>query len=157
MLYTFASPDTDIPPVATDPCNPSPCGLNAECRNGICNCISEYRGDPYRECRPECIQNSDCPYDKACANNKCINPCNGICGQNAECAVVNHIATCSCIQDYEGDPFTLCKRVQSECLNLSIICRFLLEKNPVLLKETNLTILRLDSACQTLRTLPLRT
>lgn len=117
LLYTFAFPGTDIPPVATDPCNPSPCGLNAECRNGICNCISEYRGDPYRECRPECIQNSDCPYDKACANNKCISPCNEICGQNAECAVVNHIATCSCTQDYEGDPFTLCKRVQSEFLN----------------------------------------
>lgn len=102
-------------PVPSDPCSPSPCGPNALCRNGACTCASEYRGNPYEGCYPECVQNSDCSYDKACSNNKCADPCTGICGQNAECAVVNHIPTCSCIQNYEGDSFTLCKPVRSEC------------------------------------------
>lgn len=115
FTHTFPFSDAEISPIISDPCNPSPCGPNAECTgNGVCKCIAEYRGDPYRECRPECVQNSDCSFDKACANNRCVNPCVGICGQNAECAVVTHIATCSCIQNYEGDPFTLCQPVQRE-------------------------------------------
>lgn len=101
-------------PVQSDPCHPSPCGPNAICRNAICSCINEYHGDPYQGCRPECIQNSDCTYDKACSNNKCVNPCIKICGQNAECTVINHIPTCNCLENYEGDPFNLCKPVRSE-------------------------------------------
>lgn len=135
---------TVAPPVPSDPCNPSPCGLNAQCSNGICSCITEYRGDPYRECRPECVQNSDCPYDRACANNKCVNPCVGICGQNAECSVVNHIATCSCTQNYEGDPFNLCRRVQREFLT------FVSNKQNLLLTKTNFIAFDLNSTRYTL-------
>ena len=98
-----------------DPCNPSPCGSNAICseRNhaAACQCIPEYFGDPYVACRPECIVNSDCPSDKACQRNKCIDPCPGTCGINAACRILNHIPTCSCIDGYIGDPFTSCRLI----------------------------------------------
>ena len=97
-----------------DPCNPSPCGSNAVCnrqRNaGSCQCIPEYFGDPYVACRPECVVHSDCPSNKACQRNKCIDPCPGTCGINAECQVRSHSPTCTCIPNYIGDPFTACRR-----------------------------------------------
>jgi hypothetical protein len=97
-----------------DPCNPSPCGSNAVCTRkrdaGSCQCIPEYFGDPYVACRPECVVNSDCPSNKACQRNKCIDPCPGTCGINAVCQVLNHIPTCTCIENYIGDPFTACRQ-----------------------------------------------
>ena len=96
-----------------EPCNPSPCGSNAQCsernRAAACQCIPEYFGDPYVACRPECVVNSDCPSNKACQRNKCIDPCPGTCGINAQCNVRNHIATCRCLEGYVGDPFTSCR------------------------------------------------
>ena len=96
-----------------DPCNPSPCGSNAVCnrqRNaGSCQCIPEYFGDPYVACRPECVVHSDCPSNKACQRNKCIDPCPGTCGINAQCQVRSHSPTCTCIPNYIGDPFTACR------------------------------------------------
>lgn len=97
------------PKVADDPCYPSPCGSNAQCREGICTCFQEYQGDPYQGCRPECVLNSECSPTKACIRNKCIDPCPGTCGQNANCDVINHLPTCSCSQGMAGDPFVLCK------------------------------------------------
>ena len=95
-----------------DPCNPSSCGSNAVChtRNGAseCRCIPETYGDPYVACRPECVVHSDCPSNKACQRNKCIDPCPGTCGINAECRVMNHVPICTCIEGYIGDPFTAC-------------------------------------------------
>ena len=103
-----------VPTELQDPCNPSPCGSNALCtdqnhRSAACQCISEYFGDPYVACRPECLVNSDCPSNKACQNNKCIDPCPGTCGVNAICRVVSHVPTCMCIVGYVGDPFTECR------------------------------------------------
>lgn len=96
----------------SNPCNPSPCGANAICkeRNGVgsCTCLPEYFGDPYTNCRPECVTNSDCPRDKACINNKCSNPCPGVCGINAECTVSNHAPSCTCIPGYTGNPLSSC-------------------------------------------------
>lgn len=97
-----------------DPCNPSPCGANAVCNSGICTCLAEYFGDPYKECRPECVLNSDCAKNKACNRNKCVDPCPGVCGQNAECSVYNHVPICNCIPDYYGDPFTVCRKRESK-------------------------------------------
>lgn len=91
-----------------DLCNPSPCGPNAQCSNGICTCAPEYHGDPYTGCRPECVLNSDCPRNKACSRNKCIDPCPGTCGENARCEVINHIPTCSCPEGMIGNAFTRC-------------------------------------------------
>lgn len=111
-------PNTDLivleqDPVFEDPCNPSPCGPNAQCSNGDCSCLSEYHGDPYTSCRPECVLNSDCPRDKACLRNKCIDPCPGTCSQNAICEVLNHIPMCSCPGGHEGNAFVQCRPIKS--------------------------------------------
>ncbi|KAG5895967.1 hypothetical protein JTB14_027967 [Gonioctena quinquepunctata] len=101
-------------PVIADPCNPSPCGSNAQCNEGVCTCLPEYQGDPHRGCRPECVLNNDCPRNKACLRNKCKDPCPGVCGQSAECTVINHIPTCSCIAGYIGNAFVLCNPIPAE-------------------------------------------
>lgn len=94
------------------PCNPSPCGSNAICRElngaGSCTCLPEYIGDPYTGCRPECVMNTDCPRTKACINNKCTNPCPGTCGLNAECTVNKHTPICNCLPGYTGNPLQSC-------------------------------------------------
>ena len=101
------------PVVAEDPCDPNPCGINAECsqRRGeaSCRCILGYFGNPFKECRPECLTNSECPNDKACINKKCQDPCPGLCGLNAQCLVVNHVARCVCDPGFVGDPFSQCR------------------------------------------------
>lgn len=102
-------PPVTTPPPPTDPCNPSPCGPNALCDEGVCTCISEYIGNPYESCRPECVLSTECSRDKACIRNKCVDPCPGTCGQNARCDVINHIPTCSCPDGFTGDPFTNCR------------------------------------------------
>ena len=113
--FRTCSPRTTLPPrtEVVDPCNPTPCGSNAVCqtrnRAAACQCIPEYFGDPYVACRPECVVNSDCPSNKACQRNKCVDPCPGTCGINAECNVRNHNAMCLCIAGYEGDPFVSCR------------------------------------------------
>lgn len=101
------------------PCVPSPCGANAVCRdqNGIgsCTCLSDHFGDPYVACKPECLLNSDCPSNKACHNKKCHDPCPGTCGIDAQCNVINHIPSCSCPEQYYGDPYKICIfRLQGE-------------------------------------------
>ena len=94
-----------------NPCQPSPCGPNSQCRevNGqaVCSCLPTYIGSP-PGCRPECVVSSECPLDKACVNQKCVDPCPGTCGQNAQCRVNNHSPICSCISGYTGDPFSRC-------------------------------------------------
>lgn len=94
-----------------DPCFPSPCGLNAQCRNigGIpsCSCIVGFFGSP-PNCKPECVLNTDCSNDKACISMKCQNPCLGSCGLNALCNVIQHVPVCSCPSGYNGDPFAIC-------------------------------------------------
>jgi len=99
-----------VPP--PDRCNPSPCGQNARCNDGICTCISEYFGDPYVGCRPECVINADCSRDKACMLHKCRDPCVGTCGFNAECNVINHLPMCSCPRNMTGNAFISCTALQ---------------------------------------------
>lgn len=97
------------------PCNPSPCGFNAICKErsgaGSCTCMKDFYGDPYVNCRPECVQNSDCPYDKSCMNTKCVNPCIGTCGFNAECQVRHHQPVCSCLPHFTGNPSQGCREI----------------------------------------------
>lgn len=73
----------------------------------VCSCNVGYLGAP-PNCRPECIVNSECPFDKACFNKKCVDPCPGTCGYNAQCKVVAHSPICTCPPGQVGDPFTRC-------------------------------------------------
>lgn len=104
---------TDV--VSTNPCLPSPCGSNSQCKdlNGqaVCSCLLGYRGAP-PSCRPECVSSSDCTLDKACNNQKCVNPCQGTCGVQAKCQVINHNPICTCPSGYSGDPFTRCSPIR---------------------------------------------
>lgn len=100
-----------IEPTIIDPCNPSPCGPNSHCRssNGqaVCSCVTGFKGSP-PSCRPKCIISTDCPRNRACSNQKCIDPCLGTCGLSAQCSVINHNPVCSCFEQYTGNPFVQC-------------------------------------------------
>lgn len=101
-------------PVAINPCQPTPCGPNSQCKTinnqAVCSCVVGYIGSP-PTCRPECITSSECSLDKSCVNQKCIDPCPGSCGLNADCQVVNHNPLCSCVAGQTGDPFTRCSPI----------------------------------------------
>lgn len=94
-----------------DPCVPSPCGPFSQCRDvggtAQCSCLPRYYGSP-PQCHPECTINADCSPLLACINERCIDPCPGSCGINAQCKVVNHVPNCFCPDRYTGDPFTNC-------------------------------------------------
>lgn len=79
----------------------------------MCSCLSNYIGSP-PNCRAECLVSSECPQDKACVGQKCVDPCTTAnpCGFQANCQVVNHSPICSCPRDHEGDPFIKCILVQ---------------------------------------------
>jgi hypothetical protein len=98
------------------PCNPSPCGENAICRekNGVgsCSCMPDFYGDPNIQCRPECITNNDCDTSKACVHKKCSDPCVGMCGANSVCRVINHTPRCNCIEGYTGNPQRQCYEIR---------------------------------------------
>jgi hypothetical protein len=109
---------TGIPEV--NPCNPSPCGANTQCRasggTALCECLPGFLGNPNGSgCRPECVISSDCPRDKACVSTKCIDPCPGVCGYGAHCQVINHSPICSCPTPTIGDPFVECKEQPRKC------------------------------------------
>lgn len=94
-----------------NPCVPSPCGPNSLCRvigdTPACSCKPDYMGRA-PNCRPECIYDEECPSNLACVREKCVSPCEGSCGSNAECVVINHKAVCHCRESYTGDPFSGC-------------------------------------------------
>lgn len=113
MSPTFFTKILVIP--ITNPCDPSPCGPYSICRekdsHAICSCQHNYIGSP-PNCRPECIVSSECSQDKACENQKCVDPCLGKCGVNARCQVINHNPSCSCSPGYTGDPFFQCNKIE---------------------------------------------
>lgn len=98
-----------VPP--RNPCDPSPCGPNSQCRmlngNAACTCLAGYVGSP-PSCRPECVVSAECSQNRACINQKCKDPCPGTCGLHARCQVVNHNPICSCPPKMAGDPFVRC-------------------------------------------------
>lgn len=108
----------DYPEERLTPCIPNPCGTNAVCRaqNGVgsCQCLPDYFGNPYEGCRPECVVSSDCPSNEACVRNKCVDPCLGVCGENAECRAINHMPSCACRIGFTGNPYTRCSFVAYE-------------------------------------------
>merc|ERR1712106_1119137 len=83
-----------------------------------------YTGSAYEKCepikvndQPFCQSDSDCPIFQACIGNKCLDPCysQSTCAFGAECQVINHRATCSCLVGYAGDGFNGC--IKLECQN----------------------------------------
>lgn len=110
VLHVTAPPP--VSPGIQQPCEPNPCGLNAECLpvgfSGDCRCLPGYYGNPFDKCEPECTVNSHCPFDKTCVSEKCVDPCPGTCGINADCKVVVHNPVCSCKPGYRGDPYRAC-------------------------------------------------
>lgn len=102
---------TPIPKPSGNPCIPSPCGPNSQCRviDGFpaCSCLPNYIGRA-PNCRPECVINEGCPGNLACQNEQCIDPCPGSCGVNTYCNVVKHNPVCICNEGYTGNPFTEC-------------------------------------------------
>lgn len=113
--------------VKPTPCSPSPCGPNSECREvnsqAVCSCQADFMGTP-PNCRPECTINSECSVVKSCINRKCVDPCIGQCGRNANCRVISHNPICSCQDRFTGDPFTNC--VPSKCLQIRYFPNFIL-------------------------------
>lgn len=89
------------------------CGQFAECNRDrpgkdVCQCISGYIGQPPL-CRPQCLRNADCSKDQACILDKCQNPCQGACGIDAICTVLNHVPRCKCPLEFnDGDPYKQC-------------------------------------------------
>lgn len=126
FLITFNTTQQTVQstPIET-PCIPSPCGLNSQCRelnnHAVCSCLPDMIGMP-PNCRPECLVSSECPLDKSCINQKCKNPCEGVCGLHARCQVVNHNAICSCELGYNGDPFVRCIKTEIRKKKLKFFC-----------------------------------
>lgn len=96
------------------PCSKIQCGLNAICQDvdnkALCSCLPDFYGDPTKECKPECLMNSDCSPHEACINRKCTDPCqqSNICGLNAVCLCSDHTVSCLCPDGYMGDPLIQC-------------------------------------------------
>lgn len=104
-------------PTVVTPCEPNPCGPYSVCQGSggshLCNCKPGYIGTP-PHCGPECTINEDCPNNKACVREKCIDPCIGSCGANTDCRAMNHLAICTCRSGYRGDPFVSCSVIRGE-------------------------------------------
>lgn len=120
QLYCLA-PDSRDP---VNPCVPSPCGPNSQCRevNGspVCSCLPGMKGfSP--NCRPECTRNDDCLNHLSCINQKCVDPCNSSpCGTNTECRVDKHNVICTCFLGYQSqDPTQGCSPIPITCKNIS--------------------------------------
>jgi len=60
-------------PVQTDPCVPSPCGSQAQCRStgnrAVCSCPAGYEGDPYTGCQADPCSQSPCGANAVCERN----------------------------------------------------------------------------------------
>lgn len=100
-------------------CGDNICGSNAECTQKRkvfkCVCKKDFFGDPLVGCQPECTINSECPLDKACVRNRCINPCDeNICGVNARCETKNHRGVCTCLENYTGNAYLMCSLIAKD-------------------------------------------
>ena len=106
-LINFSAP--------VSPCEPSPCGPNSQCRvnqdQAVCTCLQGFFGNP-PNCKPECLVSAECNPRQACINQKCSDPCLGLCGIDAECRAINHSPICRCLEGQTGDPFVRCFSVQ---------------------------------------------
>lgn len=124
MILFICILETPVVVPSENPCVPSPCGPNSQCRDirgtSACSCLSNYIGKP-PNCRPECVLSAECPSNLACINEKCQDPCIGSCGQHTTCHVLNHNPVCRCEIGYTGDPFSSCSIVQQSKIQSQFI------------------------------------
>lgn len=106
-----------LAPIGTNtsdtPCRTHPCGQEFGCVDygshvAVCDPCSLPNSEYDIRCRPECLINADCPFDKACIGQKCISPCDGACGHNALCSVYFHEPQCRCPEGLFGNPYVSC-------------------------------------------------
>lgn len=119
-----------------NPCTElEPCQRPAMCqtvstlpvRTMICECPPGYISSGSGTCKAtppvktigECIDDSECPTDRACINAICRDPCD--CGPNSECRIKDHKPICSCLPGYDGNPNLEC--VKSEYYHLYLVHR----------------------------------
>ncbi|QQP34980.1 Putative LOC101893139, partial [Caligus rogercresseyi] len=107
----------------------NPCAINAKCTpsNHVskCQCPFNMKGDPYAACvEVECSVNEDCPSERACYQDKCIDPCvlDSPCAPNAICKTSQHRSSCVCPPPLIGNPLVSCAEkeplpveVEKEC------------------------------------------
>lgn len=111
-----------------NPCEiPGACGVGAQCQTvnhkAVCSCPPRTTGDPLTSCVAlECLGHNECPADKSCVNNKCVNPCSipGVCGKNSECVARSHLHQCFCKPGFTGDATLGCTditycQVETDC------------------------------------------
>lgn len=150
-----------------------PCATNAECygnnHRATCKCPSGYFGNPFSRCdRAECRVDTDCPNDRTCIDNRCVNPCSNIanpsCAQNAICFAQNHAAACLCPEHLpEGNPITYClpaTKVQGEpeCrTDIDCPSKLACIKNTCVDPCKSLSPCSPSAQCSVLDTIPVRT
>lgn len=104
-------------------CTTDTCAPNADCvavqHRALCQCKHGYSGDPNFCTLLECSSDPECPNDKSCINNKCVNPCLETvrCGKHEICSVYNHQAECACLSGYVGNINTGCTMLDDICHN----------------------------------------
>ncbi|KAJ8668693.1 hypothetical protein QAD02_010356 [Eretmocerus hayati] len=101
--FEYCRPITQV-----NPCQPSPCGPNTDCRPtrdyayARCGCLPGYFGDPRSaqgcELGQDCVVDDDCPENRACVDSLCQNPCvdpDIECPPSQpSCVVLDHKAVC---------------------------------------------------------------
>jgi hypothetical protein len=106
--YLPPYPSNDSLACKPNPCDPySSCSVYSE-HVAMCDPCSGPQAPWLPHCRPECLCNSDCPFNMACLGQKCRDPCQGTCGVNALCTVVHHTPACYCPQGTTGNPYEHC-------------------------------------------------
>lgn len=150
-----------------------PCATSAECygnnHRAACKCQSGYSGNPFERCeRVECHVDSDCPNNRACLHQKCVDPCSTIanppCAQNAICYVQNHAAGCICPPHLtEGNPLSYCyapivQPDKPECeLDVDCPSKLACIKNTCINPCLELSPCHRTAECSVLDTTPVRT
>lgn len=105
----------------------SSCISNEHCNRaaGICTPICRKDDDcAFNEicdglaCILGCRTDSNCPLDKSCINNKCTDLCliPTACGTNANCKIIDHTKSCTCVEPLEGNPYESCRYPYKTCL-----------------------------------------
>lgn len=65
-------------------------------------------------CKPECVLDIECDLSQSCQQQKCVDPCRGVCSSNAKCRVVNHYPMCYCQEGYTGNPSVNCVPIEKD-------------------------------------------